>query len=129
MSKGMRSKASPKKKAFASYLRQNQTWPEKTLGHALKERFPDIPIYRQSIAYGYILDFYVKANKANAPYKGIAIEVDGPHHARQKAYDANRDAVLWQRQIRTLRFDMGSVYNNMAGVLAIIENEIRKIRE
>lgn len=125
----MRSRVSPKKKAFASYLRQNQTWPEKTLGHALKEKFPDIPIYRQSIAYGYILDFYVKANKEDAPYKGLALEVDGPCHDARKLYDNNRDMVLKKKGIKTLRFDMGSIYKNLPAVLAIIQNELWKIRK
>lgn len=124
----MRSRASASKKAFAKHLRQNQTWPEKTLGHALSSKFVNIPIYRQSICYGYILDFYVKANKETAPYKGLAIEVDGPHHLKQKDYDNNRDRVLWSKGIKTLRFDMGSIYKNLPAVLAIIASELIKIR-
>ena len=127
--KGMRSRVNPKKKAFANYLRQNQTWPEKKLGHEMKEKFPGIPIYKQSVAYGYILDFYVTANFEGAPYKGLAIEVDGPCHASKMAYDANRDRVLWARGIRTLRFDLGSLKNNLPAVIAIICNEIQKIRK
>lgn len=126
---GLRNHVSKQKKAFASYLRKNQTRPEKALGYALKERFPNVPIYRQSIAYGYILDFYIKSNKKDAPYKGLALEVDGPHHAKQIGYDLNRDKVLWAKGIRTLRFDIGSISKNLPAVLAIIANEILKIRE
>lgn len=125
---GMRNKATKKKKAFASYLRKNQTHPEKRLGYFLTEKFPEIPIYRQSICYGYILDFYIASNAKNAPYKGLAIEVDGPHHLKQIAYDKHRDAVLWSKGIKTIRFDIKSISNNIAAVLSLIGHEIGKIR-
>jgi len=124
----MRSKASPKKKAFASYLRRNQTWPEKKMGKVLVENFPSIPIYKQSIAFGYILDFYIKANKPNAPYSGLAIEVDGPHHLQQVGYDLHRDAVLKSKGIKTIRFDLGSMKNNMPAVIALIGYQLSLIR-
>jgi len=125
----MRSKASPKKKAFASYLRKNQTHPEKQMGWELSQKFPNVPIYRQSIAYGYILDFYIKANKETAPYSGLAIEVDGPCHLKRVLYDAKRDLALKKKGIKTLRFTLGEMKLNMPAVLAIIENEIKKIRK
>jgi len=125
----MRSRATPKKKAFASYLRNHQTHPEKEMGHELKAHFPDIPIYRQSIAYGYILDFYLKSNKENAPYKGLAIEVDGPCHLARAQYDAKRDMALRGKGIKTLRFTLGQMRLNMSAVIAVIAGEIKKIRE
>lgn len=127
--KGMRSKASPKKKAFANYLRQNQTWPERTLGAAMSKRFPDIPIYRQSLAYGYILDFYVKANKEKAPYSGLAIEVDGPCHLKRVKYDMIRDVALFNKGIKTLRFTMGAIKNNLPAILVMLDSEFKKIRK
>lgn len=126
--KGMRSKATSKKKAFASYLRSHQTHPEKEMGYELKSHFPNVPIYRQSIAYGYILDFYIKANKKTAPYKGLAIEVDGPCHLARAQYDAKRDLVLRGKGIKTLRFTLGQMKLNMAAVIAVIAGEIKKIR-
>lgn len=125
----MRNKASPQKKAFAKYLRRNQTHPEMDLGKALDHTFPNVPIYRQSLSYGYILDFYVAANKEGSPYRGIAIEVDGPCHLARKEYDKHRDAVLWSKGIRTLRFDIAAIRNNMKVVLSIIYCELTKIRK
>jgi len=125
----MRNKASPAKRAFAKYLRRNQTHPELELGKALKEYFPNVPIYSQSLSYGYILDFYVASNKEGAPYKGIAIEVDGPCHLARKEYDKHRDAVLWSKGIRTLRFDIKAIKNNLKVVLSIIYCELTKIRK
>jgi very-short-patch-repair endonuclease len=110
-------------------LRKNQTHPELNLGKALKEKFPNTPIYRQSICYGYILDFYVAANKPNAPYKGLAIEVDGPHHLLQLQYDMKRDFNLKSKGIKTLRFNLGMLKVNMAACLALIQKEIKKIRD
>ncbi|MCK9615970.1 MAG: endonuclease domain-containing protein [Candidatus Omnitrophica bacterium] len=127
--RGMRNKASPQKKAFAKYLRRNQTHPEMDLGKALDHTFPNVPIYRQSLSYGYILDFYVAANKEGSPYRGIAIEVDGPCHLARKEYDKHRDAVLWSKGIRTLRFDIAAIRNNMKVVLSIIYCELTKIRK
>lgn len=126
---GMRNKATPQKKAFAKYLRRNQTHPELALGHALTQTFPNIPIYKQSLSYGYILDFYVSANKEDSPYKGLCIEVDGPCHNTRKDYDSHRDAVLWSHGIRTLRFDIKAISNNMKAVLSIIFCELTKIRK
>ena len=126
---GMRNKASKKKKAFASYLRKNQTHPEKEMGLELKKHFPNIPIYRQSIAYGYILDFYIAANKKNSPLKGLAIEVDGPCHLKRASYDLKRDLILKAKGIKTLRFTLGQMKLNMPAVIAIISSEIKKIRE
>lgn len=126
---GMRNKATPQKKAFAKYLRRNQTHPELELGRALEQTFPNVPVYRQSLSYGYILDFYISSNKEGSPYKGLAIEVDGPCHDTRKAYDAHRDAVLWSKGIRTLRFDIKAIHNNMKAVLSIIYCELTKIRK
>lgn len=124
----MRSKASNKKKAFASYLRKHQSNPERKLGYHLSESFPNTPIYRQSLCYGYILDFYVAANRSDSPFKGLAIEVDGPHHLKQIAYDKKRDAILLSKGIKTIRFDTGTISNNLPAVLAFIGFEISKIR-
>ncbi len=99
------------------------------MGHELKKMFPDVPIYRQSIAYGYILDFYIKSNRKNAPYSGLAIEVDGPCHLARVAYDKKRDIVLASKGIKTLRFSLGAMKLNMPAVMAVIAAEIKKIRE
>lgn len=124
----MRSRVSRRKRSFATYLRHNQSGPELEMGNALKDGFPSVPIYRQCIIYGYIVDFYIAANRKDAPYKGLAIEVDGPHHANRIAYDMKRDAALSARRIKTLRFTLGEMQLNMPAVLVAVGGEIRRIR-
>lgn len=66
-----------------------------------------------------LLDFWLPMHK-------IAIECDGQElHARQKNYDAGRDAFLKSHGIRTLRFDNSAVLKTPAAtaerVLAILQ--------
>jgi len=124
----LRSKVSKGKKAFASYLRQHQSWPERILGCEMKKAFPDVPIYRQSVAYGYILDFYVVSARKGCQYKGLAIEVDGACHNTRKPQDKRRDAVLWSKGIKTIRVSAKEVKNNLPAVIILIGGEIKKIR-
>lgn len=115
------------KVAFAKKLRRNQTGGERLLGWAIRKAMPDVPLYSQYIAYGYILDFYVVANK-KCSIKGLAIEVDGPHHLLQIAQDKFRDIVLKERGIKTLRFSTSIIRKSLNSVLAIIKSEVSKIR-
>ena len=124
----MRSRASAGKKAFASHLRRNQTRPEIELGKAMSSAFPNVRIYRQSLCYGYILDFYVAADRPGSPYKGLAIEVDGPVHATQMLKDKLRDTALLKRGIRTVRFPTSMLESAMPAVLMIIGKEISLIK-
>ena len=125
---GMRSRASAGKKAFANHLRRNQTRPEITLGKALTARFPGVRVYRQSLCYGYILDFYVAADRQDCPYKGLAIEVDGPVHASQMLKDKLRDTALLKKGIRTVRFPTSMIDGAMEAVLLVIGKEISRIK-
>ncbi len=88
---------------------------------------PDVPIYSQSICYGYILDFYVASDNGGG-VKGIAIEVDGPHHLKQLAQDKIRDIILRERGIKTLRFTSSVIFKALDSVVSIIKSEIQKIR-
>jgi very-short-patch-repair endonuclease len=124
----MRRYITREKVAFAKNLRRNQTRPERLLGWAMRKAMPDVPIYSQSIAYGYILDFYITSNKGNS-IKGLAIEVDGPHHLKQIAQDKIRDIVLKERGIKTIRFASSIIQKALDSVVSIIKSEIKKIRE
>lgn len=46
--------------------------------------------------YGFIVDFYCSKYR-------LAIELDGPIHNQQRAYDARRDQILRAQGITTLR--------------------------
>ena len=74
---------------------------------------------KQKIILGYIADFF--HSKA-----GLVVEVDGPHHSKQKAYDVHRDDVLEKRGIETMRFDVVTIENSLPAVVAIIEDRMRK---
>ncbi len=54
----------------------------------------------------------------------MAIELDGGQHSEQITYDAQRDTVLQQHGIRTLRFWNNDVLNNTEMVLTEIANAL-----
>jgi very-short-patch-repair endonuclease len=83
--------------ATARYLRRQMTRAESVLWQRLRDRqLGGLKFRRQHPIGGYILDFYCAA-------ASLAIEVDGPVHARQSEADANRDALLAERGIQVLR--------------------------
>lgn len=68
-------------------------------------KYPECIFYRQSVQFGYILDFY-------CPRLRLGIEVDGSMHDDRERYDKNRDAVLGQRNIQVFRFGNSDVLYN-----------------
>jgi very-short-patch-repair endonuclease len=94
----IRDKVKPHKRAFARALRLNQTSAENCLWQKLRRRQLGVPFRRQVIIRGYIVDFYCATVH-------LVIEVDGSSHYGQEAYDQNRDAVLAELEIETMRFD------------------------
>jgi len=107
-----------KLKTYARELRVSATDAEQRIWYLLRNRnFFDFKFRRQHPVAGYILDFYC----ADA---GLAIELDGGQHSEQIAYDAQRDAVLQQHGIHTLRFWNNDVLNNTEGVLMEIANAL-----
>jgi len=117
--RAMRGKSSPAKHAFASKLRRNLTGSEKTLWGHLSKKQLGVWFYSQSLAYGYILDFW-------CPKAGLAVEVDGGIHVLTKKRDRKRDAVLRCKGILTMRFPNDSVDNNTAAVVAMIKAKVKQ---
>lgn len=115
----MRGKSSPAKHAFAKKLRSNMTPCEKILWKELRQKQIGVWIYAQKIVYGYIVDFW-------CPCVGLAIELDGKSHLKQKGYDRKRDAVLRKKGIVTMRIKNGSVRNNLKTVVAMIKAKVKK---
>jgi hypothetical protein len=68
-------------------------------------KFPQCIFYRQSVQYGYTLDFY-------CPKLGLGIEVDGYVHDQQKQYDSQRDNNLARYDIDIFRFSNDNVLHN-----------------
>ena len=113
----LRKNAKPWKKKLAAKMSRNQTWPEKILWARLR-LFKNPRFRKQSILMGYIADFW-------CPSAGLVIEVDGSVHLTRKSYDANRDAVLLQKGIQTMRFTASEVNTNPAAVVALIMNRVK----
>jgi very-short-patch-repair endonuclease len=117
--RGMRGKSSDAKHAFAKKMRNNLTAGEKTLWSMLSSKQLGVWVYSQQIVYGYIPDFW-------CPKVGLVIEVDGPSHLKQKAYDRKRDAALKKKGIITMRFTNEQVEKNTAACVALIRDKIRR---
>jgi len=106
------------KMAFAQQLFEEMTDAENKLQASLQsDRFKAYPCYPQTIAFGYILDFYL-------PTVGLAIEVDGLIHESRKSADKKRDSNLRQRGITTIRIKNHEVILTLADVLTKIEAKI-----
>ena len=72
---------------------------------------------RQHSVASYILDFY-------CPKEKLAIELDGQGHleATQAEYDYDRTLFLNEFGIKVLRFENKEVFQQLTGVLQVIEN-------
>ena len=90
-------------------MRNNPTRAEALMWDLLRgqvyQYFPNNIFYRQSVQFGYILDFY-------CPTLHLGIEVDGYVHNDQKEYDDYRDLQLAGRGIQVERFTNDEVLYN-----------------
>ncbi len=95
----------------ARLMRNNPTEPEKRLWRSLSNSQIGHKIRRQSVIDGFIVDFL-------CPAKALVIEIDGDTHDVEA--DRRRDALLYSRGYRTIRFTNEDVMNNIGGVLEFI---------
>jgi very-short-patch-repair endonuclease len=65
---------------------------------------------RQQVIAGFIVGFYCASAR-------LVVEIDGAAHDETTDYDANRDGVLRQLGIRTLRISNESVNSDLHSVL------------
>jgi very-short-patch-repair endonuclease len=72
-------------------------------------KYPQYIFYRQSVQFGYTLDFY-------CPKLRLGIEVDGYVHDEQKDYDYHRDNNLARHGIQIFRFRNDDVLYNTHAV-------------
>jgi very-short-patch-repair endonuclease len=102
-------RSDPAKFEKATEMRNNPTPAEASMWEILRrqvyQNFPDYIFYRQSVQYGYILDFY-------CPRLRLGIEVDGYVHDEQKEYDYYRDNTLARHGIEVHRFSNDEVLYN-----------------
>lgn len=114
---------------LANRYRQHPPRTERILGKSLKV-FADYGLYfqHQVVMSGYIVDFY-------CPQRGIAIEIDGPHHERQRYADKMRDWHLSKRGVRVFRFDikrlerLPDMIEDIASLLKLKPIEIEEVKE
>jgi very-short-patch-repair endonuclease len=97
----------------AKSLRRAMTQPEQALWSLLR-RNQQGPHFRRQHAVGpYILDFYCATAR-------LCVEVDGPVHAEQVAYDERRTRWLAAQGTRVIRFSVEDVERRPAAVIAAI---------
>lgn len=113
----------PTERAKRQALRNNATPAERRLWQHLKGAQRGTKFRRQYSIDAYVLDFY-------APQLKLAIEIDGDSHFSAQAieYDQQRTVYLESFGIEVLRFTNLEVFENLAGVLARIEEVVRARR-
>ena len=74
---------------------------------------------RQKVVWSFILDFY-------CPKLMLWIELDGGYHKDRADYDISRDAQIYKKWIRVIRFTNKDIEKNLTGVVRELENIIRE---
>jgi len=104
--------------ARARELRRRATPSETALWSELRdEPFRSWRFRRQHPIGPYIVDFF--SSRAT-----LIVEIDGPIHAAQAEYDAERQAELEGARYRILRFTANQVMTNMISVLRAVKATI-----
>ena len=110
-------RSDPAKFGKATEMRNNPTRAEAKMYDILYSevvpKYPQHIFYRQSVKFGYILDFY-------CPTLHLGIEVDGYVHNEQKQYDSHRDNALGRHGIHMFRFSNDDVLFNSQAVASDI---------
>ena len=88
------------KRAYADYLRENQTPSERLMARVLY--YLGCAVEPQQVLLGYIVDFLDRENK-------VVIEVDGTSHDDRHEYDAERDAIMRADGYRVIRIQAWEV--------------------
>jgi len=118
-----RRRSAPSKFSKAYDMRYNPTEAEARMWEILRDQvmpnFPEHIFYRQSVQYGYILDFY-------CPTLRIGLEIDGGVHDDQRMYDGQRDSNLHRRGIQVYRTTNDEVFNNPQGLATQLCQIIQK---
>jgi len=108
---------------IAEILRKIETYPEKKLWEALKNKKLDgLKFRRQHPINRFIVDFYCHQYK-------LVIELDGSVHDNEevKARDIEREKELRSYGLNVLRFSNSEVITNFATVLIKIKQIVREL--
>ena len=107
-----------KLKPLAHQMRREPTAAEAKLWQRVrKEQIRGVKFRRQFAIERFITDFCSLQVR-------LIIEVDGPIHQYQQEQDAIRQRCLEEAGITVLRFTNLEVFNNIDGVLAVIERAV-----
>lgn len=99
----------------ARQLRTELTATEQLLWSRLRRRqMAGYKFRRQQVLGPYIVDFVCLEKK-------LVIELDGGQHTEQRQYDQSRTRWLEQREFLVLRFWDNQVFQELEGVLQVIE--------
>ena len=105
-------------------LRRNITKAETIIWQKLRCKQIETCKFRNQYSVDrFVLDFY-------SPEIKLAIEIDGESHFQEEAaqYDRERQIFIESTGINFLRFTNNQVYENLNGVLEIIAQKIRELR-
>jgi very-short-patch-repair endonuclease len=98
------------KQALALWMRRKMTPSERLLWHYLRaSRLGGLHFRRQQIIGGFIADFFCHEAR-------LIVELDGPIHEDQRAYDAERDHILAAYGLCILRFANDELWTGLNGV-------------
>jgi very-short-patch-repair endonuclease len=104
----------------AKQLRREMTPQEVLLwGRVRRNGLQGLHFRRQQVVDGFILDFYCHQ-------AALVVEVDGPIHETQAAYDEERSRWLVARGLRVLRIPNVDVDANLEAVLSRIAAACRE---
>ena len=109
----------PWKQKLARKMAKHMTRPEAAMWEVLKDGIGGAHFVRQKVIFGYIADYFCSRSK-------LVVEVDGPLHCKQKAYDNQRDKVMEDAGLKVLRFSDHAVYTSMSAVKACIAKVVKE---
>ena len=103
----------------ARRLRKDMTPQERKLWYLFLRRYP-VKIYKQRIIDNFIVDFYCHTAR-------LVIELDGSQHyeEQEKAYDAERTAILESYGLTVLRFSNYDIDAYFSSVCEKIDRTIQ----
>ncbi len=107
---------------LARGLRKRETWAEKLMWRWLRDRrFNGYKFRRQHPLGDYVLDFFCEEGE-------LSIELDGSQHGfpEQQKRDAEREAFLKSRGIKTLRFWNSRLRRDARSIRDTIFEELQK---
>jgi very-short-patch-repair endonuclease len=112
----------PSRLERARSLRRADVDAEMRLWQALRSRqLTGWKFRRQHPVGPFVVDFVCLA-------ASIVIEVDGAHHAEQRAQDAARTRFIESKGFRVVRFDDGQVLEELGAVLEVIRLALEEAR-